>query len=98
MGYYTDFTFGGGVDQDVMDFIGGLSGYGADRNNYDDIKWYDHHQHMIAASLRFPDKLLQLDGVGEEYGDIWRKFYKNGKFVRAEAKIVFSEPDLSALD
>ena len=34
---------------------------------------------MLKLSLEFPEYVFILDGEGEESGDIWRSFYKNGK-------------------
>jgi hypothetical protein len=46
----------------------------------EDMKWYDYHEEMIELSLKYPEYVFTLDGQGEEPGDIWRSFYKNGKF------------------
>lgn len=57
----------------------------------DACKWYDHDKDMIEYSKRFPDFVFILDGEGEESGDIWRKFYKNGKSY--EWKLEYALPD-----
>lgn len=56
-------------------------------------KWYEHDDDMKKLSSKFPDKLFILSGHGEEDGDIWRKYYKNGKVQRVDAEIVFEEFD-----
>jgi hypothetical protein len=48
------------------------------------IKWYDYHEDMVKLSKMFPNLVLQVDGEGEETGDIWRTFWKNGKYQEAE--------------
>lgn len=45
----------------------------------DECKWYDHEEHMREFSKEYPHVLFTLDGDGEENGDIWRKYFKNGK-------------------
>ncbi len=54
---------------------------------------------MIAVSSAHPKVLFQLDGIGED-GDIWRKYFKNGKVHRANVEIViepFDEDELVAV-
>jgi hypothetical protein len=46
----------------------------------DEMKWYDHEEEMVALSLKYPDYVFILDGRGESPDDVWRSFYKNGKF------------------
>lgn len=55
-----------------------------------DCKWYDYAEFMIKMSKTFPDYLFTLNGRGEENGDIWRAFYKNGKTYMEKAKMVFT--------
>lgn len=45
----------------------------------DDIKWYDHDKDVMKISVKHPELTIILDGKGEESGDIWRKFFRNGK-------------------
>lgn len=42
-------------------------------------KWYDHEIEMIESSKNHPDTVFVLDGMGEDSGDVWRKFYFNGR-------------------
>ena len=60
-------------------------------------KWYEHHEDMVKLSKRYPTILFTLEGEGEESGDIWIKYFKNGKVQRANAQIVFPEFDESLL-
>lgn len=57
-------------DLSVQELISGYS---------DSMKWYDYEEDMIEISKKFPNLIFILDGNGEESGDIWRKFYMNGK-------------------
>lgn len=91
MGYYTRYTLT--TKPEVNDFLSyiknkdspDLCSYGNDfllnicENNSDDTKWYEHNKDMKEISLKFPDVLFTLNGEGEETGDIWRKYFKNGK-------------------
>ena len=45
----------------------------------DSIKWYSIHDDMLKLSRQYPQHLFIVDGDGEESGDIWRCFFKNGK-------------------
>ena len=60
-------------------------------NNADSCKWYEHDEEMIELSKEYPDYLFVLDGDGEETGDVWREFYKNGKTY--EWKAVIKRPN-----
>lgn len=61
--------------------------------NEDSVKWYEHDENMRAVSKEYPDILFTLYGEGEESGDIWVKYYKNGKSQVANAQIKFDEFD-----
>lgn len=43
-------------------------------------KWYEHDDHMCAATQSIPC-VAQLDGEGEDSGDVWRKLYCDGALV-----------------
>jgi hypothetical protein len=102
MGYYTSFTlkYTGDLDrQTLVTELEKITPY----TWYDDlilpdVKWYDYQTHMKLISKKYPDILFILDGEGEESGDIWRQYFKNGlsKFDRAE--LSFPEFDESQLE
>lgn len=56
-----------------------------------DVKWYRWKDDMRDISKRYPDRLFQLDGQGEESDDLWRAFFKNGKSQICKARIVFDD-------
>ena len=58
----------------------------------DAMKWYDHEEHMVKISKRYPDVIFVLHGEGEEHGDLWNEYYSNGEYERVDAVITFPEP------
>lgn len=42
------------------------------------IKWYDHDDDCAEMSKHFPGVVFRLEGVGEDNGDLWTAYYKNG--------------------
>lgn len=57
----------------------------------DSCKWYEHVEDMIKFSKQFPDVVFELEGIGEENGDMWKEYYKNGKYQHCPAKITYEE-------
>lgn len=51
-------------------------------------KWYEHEDDLKAFSHRHPAMLLQLQGEGEQAGDIWAKYFQDGKMQVCRAVIV----------
>jgi hypothetical protein len=101
MGYYTQYSITSltaGVDEEqaeqmVLEIIEETYG-----NPFEDeCKWYDHDDDMKKVSLKYPEIIFKLHGEGEESGDIWDKYYKNGKVQKAAAKISYDEFDESKL-
>ena len=99
MGYYTNFSLeiisGDDFTIDHEKEISELADY---RTCFDgEIKWYHHDEHMRQYSLKHPNTLFKLSGIGEENGDIWHEYYLNGKQQRCQAKIIYDEFDESKL-
>ena len=61
--------------------------------SFDVIKWYDHYDEMRALSKYFPSLYFELEGFGEEYGDMWREYFHNGEGMHSDAKISFDAPN-----
>jgi hypothetical protein len=52
-------------------------------------KWYNHDVDLKAFSKKYPELLFILEGAGEISGDIWKKYFQNGKCQVAKAQITF---------
>jgi hypothetical protein len=67
-------------------------GEGTDR-----YKWYEWQEDMETLSKQFPSVVFTLRGEGEESGDIWVAYFKDGKTALHHAEITFPEFDESNL-
>jgi len=63
-------------------------------------KWYESDEDMKILSSReeYKNVLFILDGEGEESGDIWKNYYRNGMQCKLKAKITFDDFDESQLE
>lgn len=108
MGYYTNFE----LTTDVADarIECPTCGHCKRKSNYDalvetigydpfegDCKWYSWKEDMVKHSLKYPDVLFTIDGEGEESGDVWRAYVKNGKMQVEQAEIKLAAFDPSKL-
>lgn len=60
----------------------------------DTAKWYGWAADMESISEQYPHLLFALEGEGEESGDIWKAWARNGMVVSVRARVVFDEPNL----
>jgi len=108
MGYYTYYTVetDSGVDLEayierVKEIEGELS-EPLDTLRWvlggDSCKWYGWKEDMIIISKNFPGVLFTITGEGEEGGDLWIAYVKEGKVQVCEAKITYDEYDESKLE
>ena len=88
MGYNTDYDITNNSEE-VQQALREKSGY----NYFSSITWYDHEADCKAVSLMFPGVLVDISGNGEEFGDIWQKYFQDGKMQVCEAKITFDPFD-----
>lgn len=97
MGYYTDYTLTVTPNMEwepIHEELEYLTGYKwKDDLSLSSVKWYSHHKQMLEFSKKFPSHLFILNGEGEETGDIWRNYYKNGKCQQCKAQIIIDEFD-----
>jgi len=53
----------------------------------EESKWYEHEEHMRTFSKQHPGILFELHGEGSENGDLWKKYFFDGKCQEAKAEI-----------
>lgn len=73
--------------------------YALDENgsSNESTKWYEHEEHMISFSKKYPNHTFELSGEGEESGDLWKQYYKNGKMQNCNAEITYPKFDETKL-
>jgi hypothetical protein len=97
MGYYTRFELSVVEDDSGITLcdhklaISEVAGY--DDCFDDEIKWYGYKEDMQKYSKAYPNTIFLLDGIGEENGDVWKSFFKNGERNYIKAQIVFDVPE-----
>jgi hypothetical protein len=64
---------------------------------HEDCKWYEHIEDMKEYSKKYPKVLFTLSGHGEDYEDIWKKYFLNGKVQIEKARITFDNFDKNKL-
>jgi hypothetical protein len=80
VGYYTRYEFDAieGPDGSSIMFaarVHELYGFDPLRDGTDEMKWYEHDEHIVDAMSRSGVTLVKLSGKGEEQGDVWDKVY-----------------------
>ena len=100
MGYYTRFESKVDFTDEQRDSIESISQYSAEIvvDGWDTVKWYNWVDDISKLSKLYPLKIFKWDCEGEESGDIWRIYAKNGKVETVRAKIVFDDFDESTLN
>lgn len=86
-----------GLNKVVGDYIAEhqeqMYGVTPEGNMTDSCKWYEHEEAMKELSKVIPNALFVLRGECEESGDIWNKYFLDGKMQACKAKIVYDEFD-----
>jgi len=97
--YYTDYSLEafGPNGEEAIQFLKNKTYYNwtTDEGEHTlcDVKWYNWRGDVTAASLAYPDVTFIIDGIGEEYPDIWRAYAKNGRVEKVVATIIISAPE-----
>lgn len=68
-----------------------------DGNTQESCKWYECDEEMKEFSKKYPDAIFVMSGEGEEAGDLWKTYYKNGKMQHCEAVITYEHFDETKL-
>jgi hypothetical protein len=92
MGYQTNYELNFphndlSISTEIEAALDSITGYTWDSSfEQREVKWYGHEEDMRVISKLHPTILFELTGEGEEYPDLWKKYFKDGKmqFVRAE--------------
>ena len=71
-----------------------ISGNYIDLGNF---KAYDFVDDMTEISKEFPDIVFQFECHGEEFGDVWKAYFKNGKNYITKPKISWDDFDITKL-
>lgn len=58
-----------------------------------DSRWYEHEKDLRAYSSQHPGILFTLHGEGKDSGDIWNKYFLDGKCQVAKPEIRIPEFD-----
>ena len=58
-------------------------------NYSDSMKWYDYNEDVWKYSKKHPEVLFTLTGEGEDSGDLWIMWTKNGKQIRKVVEIIW---------
>lgn len=95
MGYYTQFNISNNPST-VQQAIEDKSQYSF-YSGHMEGKWYSYKADCIEVSKQFPNLVIEVTGDGEEQGDQWKHYFKDGKSFLAEAVVTFEEFDESKL-
>ena len=71
-------------------------GYWFDEGTLSDAKWYFHEENMEDLSKAFPEFAFKVYGKGEDEGDLWIKYFKNGIMKKVKGTIKITYEKLSA--
>lgn len=63
----------------------------------DSFKWYDHEKELKQFSTLYPTTVFELQGNGEDQGDVWFKYFKAGKIQICQVVISFDVYDENKL-
>lgn len=74
--------------EDINDFYFSASG----------VKWYNYEEELLKLSQNFPDIIFKLSGKGEQYSDMWDKYFYKGKIQKCYAKIIIPEFDINKFE
>lgn len=83
------YTFSDNLDELLEDINPESNDYELCLKSDEESQWYDHEEEMKESSEKFPDVLFKLHGEGEDNGDLWNKYFMNGKMQCCKAQITY---------
>jgi len=101
MGYYTSYKLDlddveqpGSIIEELRESSEGAE-YALEANGDtgSSTKWYEWEEEMTEFSKKHRGVLFALSGEGEESGDIWKCYFRNGQSQLAKAEIIIAEFD-----
>ena len=98
MGYYTFYgleLFGTKTEVNHEKEIGAFVGDSGLFNT--DQKWYHHEEDMKEYSKQHKELIFKLSGAGEDPGDLWVKYFQNGKTQECRGRIKYDPFDARKL-
>lgn len=96
MGYYTRYDISDNPET-VQQAIEDKSQYSFYNGCTDQVKWYDCVEDCKEVSKAFPNLVITVEGDGEEQGDHWKAYFKDGKVQVCKAIVTFEPFDESKL-
>ena len=75
--------------------FGGNASNGSVHLETDEIKWYEWKKDLTDLSKHFPHATIDVEGRGEESGDMWKARIRNGQSEVVNAIMTF--PDFKEL-
>lgn len=106
MGYQTSYQLewtprDDAINQKIADYIAGNEDMSyaleTDGSTSESRKWYDNEDDMRKMSREIQGILFTLSGEGEESGDIWKAYFRDGKMQLEKATITVAPFDESKL-
>lgn len=108
MGYYTRFTFSlpqefnnqidtscitGAIVQDFRESCWvARCAFNEKGNPLESCKWYEYPEDLIQFSKKHPNLVMMLHGDGEDDGDAWNFYAKDGHGKMCRGQIVYPQP------
>lgn len=56
------------------------------------LDWYSWNENMTALSKLFPLTTFVIYGNGQDYGDCWKAYFRNGDIDYCKSHIVYDSP------
>lgn len=69
----------------------------ADGHSSLNATWYNCDEDLKALSLKYPGIIFELSGTGDESGDLWSTYYKDGKMQHCPVELTYPPYDETKL-